>query len=96
MVFEQPIRVPREATDAEREALRRQLERTLREITHETIPVCHGGTPPAIPSSQCRCNAIARSASEGRKAVADHVARARSDKRPPGIGRSLLPLVCQW
>jgi lysophospholipid acyltransferase (LPLAT)-like uncharacterized protein len=30
-----PIRVPREASDAEREALRKQLEQTLREITHD-------------------------------------------------------------
>ena len=33
--LEKPIRVPREASDADREALRQQLERTLREITHD-------------------------------------------------------------
>jgi hypothetical protein len=33
MVFAQPIRVPREATDAEREALRQRLESSLRSIT---------------------------------------------------------------
>jgi len=33
MVFGQPIRVPREATDAEREALRRELEASLLAIT---------------------------------------------------------------
>jgi lysophospholipid acyltransferase (LPLAT)-like uncharacterized protein len=33
MVFEKPVRVPRAASDAEREALRQQLERTLREIS---------------------------------------------------------------
>jgi lysophospholipid acyltransferase (LPLAT)-like uncharacterized protein len=30
-----PIRVPREATDEEREKLRQQLERTMREISHD-------------------------------------------------------------
>ena len=35
MLVGQPIRVPREATDAEREALRQQLERTLKEISRD-------------------------------------------------------------
>jgi lysophospholipid acyltransferase (LPLAT)-like uncharacterized protein len=35
MTFEKPIRVSREATDAERENLRQQLERTLREISRD-------------------------------------------------------------
>ncbi len=35
VIFEQPVRVPREATDAEREALRLQLEATLRQITRD-------------------------------------------------------------
>jgi hypothetical protein len=35
MLIGQPIRVPREATDAEREALRQQLERTLKEISRD-------------------------------------------------------------
>ncbi len=35
MIFEKPIHIPREATDAEREALRKQLERTLREISKD-------------------------------------------------------------
>ena len=35
MVFGPPIRVPREASEAEREALRQQLERTLREISRD-------------------------------------------------------------
>ncbi len=35
MVFGPPIRVPREATDAEREALRRDLEASLRAITRD-------------------------------------------------------------
>lgn len=35
LVLEKPLRVPREATDAEREALRQELERTLREITED-------------------------------------------------------------
>ena len=33
VMFEQPVRVPREASEAEREALRQQLERTLRQIS---------------------------------------------------------------
>ena len=32
---EKPVHVPREASDQEREALRQQLERTLREITRD-------------------------------------------------------------
>jgi lysophospholipid acyltransferase (LPLAT)-like uncharacterized protein len=35
MIFEKPIRVPREALDAEREALRKQLEQTMREISKD-------------------------------------------------------------
>lgn len=35
MFFEKPIRVPREATDAQREALRQDVERTLREISND-------------------------------------------------------------
>lgn len=35
MLIGKAIRVPREATDAEREALRRQLEQTLREISRD-------------------------------------------------------------
>jgi hypothetical protein len=35
VVFEKPIRVPREATDAEREELRRRLESCLRAITRD-------------------------------------------------------------
>ena len=35
MVFGKPIRVPREASDAEREALRQQLEQTLKEISRD-------------------------------------------------------------
>jgi lysophospholipid acyltransferase (LPLAT)-like uncharacterized protein len=35
MVIGPPLRVPREASDAEREALRQQLERALREITRD-------------------------------------------------------------
>jgi len=35
MVFDQPIRVPRETTDAEREALRRRVETSLRAITRD-------------------------------------------------------------
>ena len=35
MVFGMPVRVPREASDAEREALRQQLERTLKEISRD-------------------------------------------------------------
>ena len=35
MVFEKPVRVPRGASDAEREALRQQLERTLKEISRD-------------------------------------------------------------
>jgi lysophospholipid acyltransferase (LPLAT)-like uncharacterized protein len=35
MLFGQPVRVPREASDAEREALRQQLERTLKEISRD-------------------------------------------------------------
>jgi hypothetical protein len=35
MVLGKAIRVPREASDAEREALRQQLERTLREISQD-------------------------------------------------------------
>ena len=35
MVFEKPVRVPRQASDAEREALRQQLERTLKEISRD-------------------------------------------------------------
>jgi lysophospholipid acyltransferase (LPLAT)-like uncharacterized protein len=35
MVFGKPVRVPREASDAEREALRQQLERTLKEISRD-------------------------------------------------------------
>jgi lysophospholipid acyltransferase (LPLAT)-like uncharacterized protein len=35
MIFERPIRIPREASDAEREALRRQLESTLREMSKD-------------------------------------------------------------
>ena len=35
IVFGRPVRVPREASDAEREALRQQLERTLKELTRD-------------------------------------------------------------
>lgn len=35
IVFGPPVRVPREATDAERETLRQQLERTLKEISRD-------------------------------------------------------------
>jgi lysophospholipid acyltransferase (LPLAT)-like uncharacterized protein len=35
VVFEKPVRVPRDASDAEREALRQHLERTLTEITND-------------------------------------------------------------
>ena len=35
VVFGKPVRVPREASDAEREALRRQLEETLREMSRD-------------------------------------------------------------
>ena len=35
MVFGMPVRVPREASDVEREALRQQLERTLKEISRD-------------------------------------------------------------
>ena len=35
MIFEKPIHIPREALDAEREALRRQLEQTMREISKD-------------------------------------------------------------
>ena len=35
VIIEKPIRVPRGASDAEREGLRQQLERTLREITRD-------------------------------------------------------------
>jgi lysophospholipid acyltransferase (LPLAT)-like uncharacterized protein len=35
MVFGPPVRVPREASDAEREALRQQLERTLKDISRD-------------------------------------------------------------
>jgi lysophospholipid acyltransferase (LPLAT)-like uncharacterized protein len=35
MVFGKPVRVPREATDAEREILRQQLEGTLKEISQD-------------------------------------------------------------
>ena len=35
MVFGKPVRVPREASDAEREALRQQLQRTLQEISRD-------------------------------------------------------------
>ena len=35
MVLGKPVRVPREASDAEREALRQQLERTLKEISRD-------------------------------------------------------------
>jgi lysophospholipid acyltransferase (LPLAT)-like uncharacterized protein len=35
MEFAKPVRVPRDASDAEREALRQQLERTLKEITRD-------------------------------------------------------------
>ena len=35
MLFGQPVRVPRRASDAEREALRQQLERTLKEISRD-------------------------------------------------------------
>jgi len=35
MVFGTPVRVPREASEAEREALRQQLERTLKEISRD-------------------------------------------------------------
>ena len=35
MVFGKPIRVPRDASDAQREALRQELERTLKEISQD-------------------------------------------------------------
>jgi lysophospholipid acyltransferase (LPLAT)-like uncharacterized protein len=35
MIFEKPIRIPREASDAERETLRRRLESTLREMSKD-------------------------------------------------------------
>ena len=35
MVLAKPVRVPREASDAEREALKQQLERTLKEISQD-------------------------------------------------------------
>jgi lysophospholipid acyltransferase (LPLAT)-like uncharacterized protein len=35
MLFGKPVRVPREASDAAREALRQQLERTLRDISRD-------------------------------------------------------------
>jgi lysophospholipid acyltransferase (LPLAT)-like uncharacterized protein len=35
MVFGKAVRVPREVSDAEREALRQQVERTLREISRD-------------------------------------------------------------
>ena len=35
MVLDKPVRVPREASDAEREALRQQLERTLHKISRD-------------------------------------------------------------
>jgi lysophospholipid acyltransferase (LPLAT)-like uncharacterized protein len=35
LVLGKPVRVPREASDAEREALRQQLERTLKEISRD-------------------------------------------------------------
>ena len=35
MIFGQPIRVPRQASDAEREALRQELERTLKSISRD-------------------------------------------------------------
>lgn len=35
MIFEKPIKIPREATDAERAALRQQLQQTLREISRD-------------------------------------------------------------
>ena len=35
MIFEQPIRVPGEATDAEREAIRQRLESSMRAITRD-------------------------------------------------------------
>ena len=35
MILEKPIRVPREASDAEREELRRQLEKTLKDISRD-------------------------------------------------------------
>ena len=35
LVIERPVRVPREASDAQREDLRRQLEETLKGITKD-------------------------------------------------------------
>jgi lysophospholipid acyltransferase (LPLAT)-like uncharacterized protein len=35
LVLEKPVRVPRDASDAERETLRAQLERTMREMTRD-------------------------------------------------------------
>jgi len=35
MILEKPVRVPREATDEQREELRQHLERTLREISKD-------------------------------------------------------------
>jgi hypothetical protein len=35
MIIGRPVRVPREASDTEREALRQQLEQTLREISRD-------------------------------------------------------------
>jgi lysophospholipid acyltransferase (LPLAT)-like uncharacterized protein len=35
MIFGQPVRVPRQASDAEREALRQELERTLKSISRD-------------------------------------------------------------
>ena len=35
MIFPEPVRVPREATEADREALRQKLEQTLRDVTKD-------------------------------------------------------------
>jgi lysophospholipid acyltransferase (LPLAT)-like uncharacterized protein len=35
MIYEKPIRVPRNASDAERETLRRQLEQVLKSISKD-------------------------------------------------------------
>lgn len=35
--IEKPVRVPREASDAQREALRQDLEQTLRRITQDFV-----------------------------------------------------------
>ena len=49
MILASPMRVPRDASDAQREALRQQLERTLQEISADDP---EGGTPDLPHSKQ--------------------------------------------